>query len=406
MTATAPRDDAEALLRKCVHCGFCNATCPTYQLEGDELDGPRGRIYLIKRALSGHEIGVSTQLHLDRCLGCNGCETTCPSGVQYGRLLDIGRHLVEAKVPRRWTARLLRWAIPRVFTRRWLFGAVMWLGRLARPLLPRALRHKLPPARPAGRLPEAARPRQMLLLDGCVQPAMLPSIDAATARVLDRLGVELVHARDAGCCGAIRHHLAESEGALADMRRNVDAWSPYLEQGVEAIVITAAGCSAVVRDYGHLLRHDPAYAERARRISERARDLAELLPSFGKELAALAAPLAEGAPRPRVAYHPPCTLQHGMKVRGGVEALLAALGAEVLLPAESQLCCGSAGTYSLLQPELAYPLRDKKLAQLLATTPEIIVSGNIGCIAHLQSGTAAPVWHWIEWVDQRLSGRS
>jgi glycolate oxidase iron-sulfur subunit len=404
LRGTPRGEEADALLGKCVHCGFCNATCPTYQLEGDELDGPRGRIYLIKRALEGHEVGASTQLHLDRCLACSGCETTCPSGVEYGRLLEIGRGVVAERVPRSIAQRLVRWAIPQVFTRRWLFGAALWLARLLAPLLPRALRSKLPRRRPAGRLPSATRARKMLLLEGCVQPAMFPSIDAAAARVLDRLGVELVRAKGAGCCGAIRHHIGDAEGGLVDMRRNIDAWWPHLEAGVETIVITAAGCSAVVRDYGHLLRHDPAYADKARRISERTRDISEFASDLTRDLAALAGPPPESAARPRVAYHPPCTLQHTQKVRGHVEALLAGLGAEVKLPAESHLCCGSAGTYSMLQPELALPLRDRKLESLLATEPSVILSANVGCIAHLQSGTHAPVLHWIEWVDQRIAG--
>ncbi|NMM26556.1 MAG: glycolate oxidase subunit GlcF [Glaciimonas sp.] len=393
--------EADAILRACVHCGFCTATCPTFQLLGDELDGPRGRIYLMKQVLEGKQASAKTQLHLDRCLTCRSCETTCPSGVQYGRLIDIGRKIVDDQVPRPLSQRLLRTVLKEVLPRRWLFTPALKVGQLLRPLLPKALQDKVPQQtqqQPAGLWPTAVHARKMLLLDGCVQPAMSPNINAATARVFDALGVQLVVAPKAGCCGAIRFHLNDQAGGLDDMRRNIDAWWPLVEAGAEAIVMTASGCGVTVKDYGHLLAADPAYAEKAKRISALTRDVSEILPDFE---AALLQKL-DGKINKRVAYHPPCTLQHGQQIRGKVEAVLRAAGVDVTLCADSHLCCGSAGTYSVLQPALSYQLRDNKLANLQASAPELIVSGNIGCIAHLQSGTATPVRHWIELIDSAL----
>jgi glycolate oxidase iron-sulfur subunit len=396
--------EADRILRTCVHCGFCTATCPTYQLLGDELDGPRGRIYLMKQVLEGAPVTAKTQLHLDRCLTCRNCESTCPSGVQYGRLVDIGRQVVEERVERPLSERVVRMLLKEGLTSP-LFTPALKLGQLVRPLLPKVLRNKVPAARHAGSWPTRSHARKVVLLEGCVQPAMTPNINPATARVLDALGIETVRAARAGCCGAIRHHLNDHDGGLADARRNIDAWWPHLSganaAGAEAIVMNASGCGAMVKDYGHLLRHDAAYASKAARISALTMDLAEFLPPAAD---ALRTALRETTPQ-RVVFHPPCTLQHGQKVRGAVEALLAALGAEVLPFGESHLCCGSAGTYSVLQPELAYPLRDRKLAHLLTPRPELILSANVGCITHLQSGTEVPVEHWIEWVDRRLHPR-
>jgi len=398
---TRDGDEADAILRKCVHCGFCTATCPTYQLLGDELDGPRGRIYLIKQVLEGRPATGKTQEHLDRCLTCRNCETTCPSGVQYGRLADIGRKVVEQQVQRPLAQRVLRTVLKETLPRKWVFTPAMKAGQLVRPLLPEALRNKVPQPRPAGAWPTTRHGRKMLLLDGCVQPAMAPNINAATARVFDGLGVQLVVAPQAGCCGAIRFHLNDQEAALDDMRRNIDAWWPYIEAGVEAIVMTASGCGVTVKEYGHLLADDPAYADKAKRVSELTRDLSEVLPAFETELQKKLAGRAGG----RVAWHPPCTLQHGQQIRGKVEQLLRAVGVDVQLCADSHLCCGSAGTYSVLQPELAYRLRDDKLAKLEATGADTIVSANIGCLTHLQSGTATPVMHWIELVDSALAAQ-
>ena len=396
--------EAEAILRRCVHCGFCTATCPTYQLLGDELDSPRGRIYLIKDVLEGGPATPSTRLHLDRCLTCRNCETTCPSGVQYGRLVDIGRKVVEERAtePRPLAERLKRTALREGLTRRWLFDPAMKIGKAVRPMLPAALATKVPPADAAheGRAAFVPRshPRRMLMLAGCVQPAMAPSINDATIRVLDAVGVETIVARKAGCCGALRHHLTDQDGALAEVKRNIDAWWPHVEAGAECIVMNASGCGAMVKEYGHLLRDDPVYAVRAERIAALTLDLSEVLVPFKDFLVTK----LQRPSRRRVAWHPPCTLQHGQQIRGTVEALLTAAGVDVKLCAESHLCCGSAGTYSVLQPELSQALRDRKLAHLAATEPEAIVSANIGCITHMQSGTETPVMHWIELIADAL----
>jgi glycolate oxidase iron-sulfur subunit len=404
---TREGQEAEAILRKCVHCGFCTATCPTYQLLGDELDGPRGRIYLMKQVLEGAPVTRSTQLHLDRCLTCRNCESTCPSGVQYGHLVDIGRKIVEERVERPKGEKTLRWLLKEGLTSP-LFGPAMKLGQAVRPLLPASLKNKVPAkggAR-AQQWPTREHPRKVLMLLGCVQPAMMPNINSATARVLDAAGIQTLVADEAGCCGAIRTHLNDIDGGLRDMRRNIDAWWPLVEGltsvgKVEAIVMNASGCGVTVKDYGHALAHDADYAERAARVSALTRDLSELLPEL---VPLLKAKLREPAQR-RLAFHPPCTLQHGQQLRGGVETHLDALGFEVQLAAsESHLCCGSAGTYSVLQPELAYQLRDRKLAQLQPLQAQAIVSANIGCIQHLQSGTATPVRHWVEVLDEALAG--
>jgi glycolate oxidase iron-sulfur subunit len=393
---TAEGQEADAILRSCVHCGFCTATCPTYQLLGDELDGPRGRIYLIKQVLEGKAATEKTQMHLDRCLTCRNCESTCPSGVQYGRLVDIGRGIVEKQVKRPLAQQLVRTALKEILPRKSVFNPAMKMGQLVRPLLPGVLKNKVPQARPAGVWPSRSHARKMLLLDGCVQPAMSPNINVATARVLDALEVQLIIAPKAGCCGAIRHHLNDQDGALDDMRRNIDAWWPYIEAGAEAIVMTASGCGVTVKEYGHLLAHDTAYAARAARISELTKDLSEIMPAFEQQL------VAKVKVKKRVAYHPPCTLQHGQQIRGKVEGVLRAVGVDVTLCADSHLCCGSAGTYSVLQPELSYQLRDNKLKNLEATQADEIVSANIGCLMHLQSGTDTPVRHWVELIDQSL----
>ena len=404
-------EQAEAILRSCVHCGFCTATCPTYQLLGDELDGPRGRIYLIKQVLEGEPATAKTQLHLDRCLTCRNCETTCPSGVQYARLLDIGRKVVDRQVRRPLRQRVLRAALAETLPRRWIFTPAMRAGQALRPLLPAALRQKVAPAAPAAHAdawPTRAHARRMLVLDGCVQPAMAPQINAAAARVFDQLGVQLVVAPKAGCCGALRHHLDEQEAALDDARRNIDAWWPYIEgahdgapdasRPVEAILMTASGCGVMVKDYGHLLAHDPAYADKAARVAALTLDLSEALARFEPELRAR----LEGSTGPRVAYHPPCTLQHGQQIRGNAERLLALAGIDVQLCRDSHLCCGSAGTYSVLHPDMANALRERKVANLEATGAQAIASANIGCLSHLQGGTALPVRHWIEFIDDRL----
>jgi glycolate oxidase iron-sulfur subunit len=398
---------AQDILRKCVHCGFCNATCPTYQLLGDELDGPRGRIYLIKQVLEGAEVTRSTQQHLDRCLTCLNCQTTCPSGVEYGHLVEIGRKIVDARVERPAREGLLRWLLREGMTSV-LFAPAMRVGRALRPLLPAILKSKVPaPAqevatpRAAARADESAVPRRkVLMLAGCVQPSMMPNIDAAAARVLDQAGIDIVHAAGAGCCGALRTHLSDHDGGLADMRRNVDAWTPLVAAGgVHAILTSASACSLQIKEYAHALAGDPRYAAKAARISGLARDLSELLP----ELVPALRDRVSAARAGRLAFHPPCTLQHGQRLVGTVETHLRALGFDVSIAAvESHFCCGSAGTYSILQPQLATRLRDRKLTQLSGLSPECIISANMGCIQHLQSGTPIPVKHWIEIVDAAL----
>lgn len=397
---TALGQTAEAILRKCVHCGFCTATCPTYQLLGDELDGPRGRIYLIKQVLEGTPPTRKTQQHLDRCLTCRSCESTCPSGVQYGHLIDIGRALVEQAVERPLGERLLRSALRSGLSSP-LFGPAMRLGQAVRPLLARTLQAKVPERRASGDWPAARHPRRVILLAGCVQPSMSPNINTATARVFDAAGLSCAVAAQAGCCGAVKLHLADEAGALAQMRANIDAWTPLLDAGAEGLVINASGCGATVQDYAHLLRDDPTYAARAQRISAATRDLSEWLPELAPRLKPLLQPS-----RARIVWHPPCSLQHGMQVRGLVERWLPELGFDLRPNAcEAHLCCGSAGTYSVLQPALASTLRTRKLAHLHASQPggaELIASANIGCITHLQAATDTPVRHWIELLDAAL----
>jgi glycolate oxidase iron-sulfur subunit len=410
--------EADAILRRCVHCGFCTATCPTYQLLGDELDGPRGRIYLIKQVLEGESVTQSTQLHLDRCLTCRACETTCPSGVEYGRLADIGRAVVADRVQRpfaeRAKRRLLAFALPRTGLFRLGLAVGMTLRRIARPLLPQALADKLPRSVPAaGAWPAPRHARRMLVLAGCVQPALAPDTNAAAARVLDRIGISLITAPAAGCCGAVRFHLDFQSDGLDDMRRLIDAWWPQVASGeIEAIVMTASGCGATVKEYGRHLAHDPAYADKAARISAITRDLSEVLAAEQAALSALlrqqAGKHVEGqgsAPAPaaeRVAFHPPCTLQHGQKLRGIIEALLRDAGLQLTPVPDAHLCCGSAGTYSILQPELSSQLRSNKLAALQSGEPQRILTANIGCQSHLAGASGVPVEHWITVVDERL----
>ena len=392
--------EADAILRKCVHCGFCLATCPTYGLLGDELDSPRGRIYLMKQVLEGAPVTERTQTHLDRCLTCRACETTCPSGVQYGRLVDIGREVIEAKVGRGPLETLRRGLLRRALLSPSLFGAMLGLGRAFRALLPGALARKVPEKRDAGTWPSAQRPRRMLVLQGCVQRSIAPSINAATARVLDRLGIALVAAPESGCCGAVSHHLDAHEEALGYVRANIDAWWPHVEAGAEALVITASGCGTMVADYGHLLRNDPAYAERAARISALAKDVSEVVAA---EKSALANAFAGRKQRgEKLAFHSPCSLQHGLKIRGLVEDILRDAGFTLTAVPDAHLCCGSAGTYSVLQPVLSQQLLRNKVAALESGGPEVIATANIGCMTHIASGSSRPVRHWIEILDARL----
>jgi glycolate oxidase iron-sulfur subunit len=387
--------EAESILRKCVHCGFCTATCPSYQVLGDDLDSPRGRIYLMKRALEGAPVTAKTRLHLDRCLTCRACETTCPSGVRYGRLVDIGRAVVEERTRRDPLDRLRRAMLAFALPRRRLFGALAALGRAARPALPRALKEKLPSRRRAPEWPATRHARKMLALAGCVQASLAPSINAAAARVLDRVGVSLIEAPSAGCCGALRFHLNYQEQGREDMRALIDAWWPFIERGeIEAIVMTASGCGVTVKDYAHLLAQDPHYREKATRVAALTKDLSEVIP-----LEAIPRAIASG----RVAFQSPCTLQHGQQVRGNIEARLARAGFEVAAVRDAHLCCGSAGTYALLHPAIAGELRSRKLATLQESAPDSIATANIGCMSHLEGAARVPVRHWIELLDEALA---
>lgn len=380
---------ADKVLRSCVHCGFCNATCPTYQLLGDELDGPRGRIYQIKQVLEGESATATLQTHLDRCLTCRACETTCPSGVEYHKLLDIGRELVERTVPRPPAQRLFRqlllFTLSETRRARLLFGAARWL----RPLLPGGLRRKIPTAKPLDYQPSSGGSRHMLLLDGCVQPAAMPQINDAARLLFDKLGIALETVKQAGCCGALHHHLGDSHQGLDKARANIDAWWPSIERGAEAIVITASGCAPMVKSYGELLAGDKDYAARAARVSAMARDVGELL--SGEELAAI-----KPTNTRRIAFHSPCSLQHGQKLNGVVESLLIRLGFTLVPVRDAHLCCGSAGTYSLLQPTLAGQLRAQKLEALQEKRPELIATANMGCLMHLQAESHIAVKHWLE----------
>ena len=381
--------EADAILRKCVHCGFCTATCPTYQLLGDELDGPRGRIYLIKQALEGGPVGSSTRRHLDRCLTCRSCETTCPSGVRYGRLVDIGRAVVDERVPRPWRERAARRALVALFGHRKRLSPLLALGRALRPVLPRALRRRVPPPRPPRAWPPRRHAKTMLCLEGCVQSALAPGIDAAAARVLDRQGISLLRAPGAGCCGALAYHLGARESGLRRMRANIDAWWPGIEAGARAVLATSSACADMIKDYGERLAGEPAYAAKAARVSAMARDASEVVAAAG----------ARGTRRGRIVFHSPCTLQHGQQIRGRVEALLEAAGFELAPVAGAHLCCGSAGTYSILQRGLSARLLADKVAALQASDPVLIATANIGCLVHLESAAERPVLHWLELLD-------
>ncbi|HWD34073.1 MAG TPA: glycolate oxidase subunit GlcF [Pseudomonas sp.] len=393
----ARAEEAESILRTCVHCGFCNATCPTYQLLGDELDGPRGRIYLIKQVLEGHPATAKTQLHLDRCLSCRNCETTCPSGVDYHNLLDIGRAVVDQAVPRPPLQRALRSGLRQLAARPATFSHLVQLGRSVDAVLPAALKAKLPRSAPgASPRPPVRHARRVLLLEGCVQPGLSPNTNAAAARVLDHLGISVVPAPEAGCCGAVDYHLDAQQPGLERARRLIDAWWPAIESGAEAIVQTASGCGAFIKDYSKLLHHDRDYALKARRVSELARDLVQVIDAEPVERLVCHSDQL-------LAFHCPCTLQHALKLGGAVESVLKRLGFTLSAVADGHLCCGSAGTYSLTQPALARQLRDNRLDALERGHPDLIVSANIGCQAHLDGAGRTPVRHWIEVVDEALA---
>ena len=393
-------EDAESILRSCVHCGFCTATCPTYQLLGDELDGPRGRIYLIKQVLEGNELSSRTQSHLDRCLTCRSCETTCPSGVRYGRLVEIGREIVDQQVPRNFLQRSVRKLLRMIVPYPQRFAVVYKTGLLFRPLLPASMKRKLPRPQPLDNAQlmanDMARARKMLVLQGCVQSVVTPQTNQAAARILQKLDIELITAPKAGCCGAVSHHLSAPEEGLDFMRRNIDAWWPHIEQGAEAIVVTASGCGAVVKDYAELLKHDTQYAGKAKRVSELAKDISEIL--HQENLATVTTKQSAS----KVAFHSPCTLQHGQKITGVVEQILQNAGFTLTHVEDSHLCCGSAGTYSILQPKLSQQLLNNKLSVLQSEQPDLIATANIGCQMHMASKAQVPVKHWLELIDENL----
>ena len=398
LAGTARGREAQELLRNCVHCGFCLTACPTYRVTGNELDSPRGRIYLIKQLVEGAPVTATTREHLDRCLTCRACERACPSGVEYGRLIDLGRELVEERAPRTLSQRSLRHALVAVLSRPRLFTALLRAGRAARALLPATLQARIPP-RSAGDLatPPGRHARRVVLLEGCVQPGLAPGINAAAARVLDRLGIAVEHIADEQCCGALGHHLGHTERALGQARRNVDACCAALDAGAEAIVSAASACGLMVKDYGRLLANDPAYAARAQRVSDATRDICEVLTPADLERAGL-----RPGKGPRVAWQAPCTLQHGQRLVGRVEQLLVAAGCTLEPTREGTLCCGSAGTYSILQPALSRELRRRKISALTGGTPELVATGNIGCLEHLRPVSKVPVQHWIEVVADAL----
>ncbi len=396
---TPEGQEADRILRSCVHCGFCTATCPTYRLLGDELDSPRGRIYLIKGLLEGKEVTATTQLHLDRCLTCRACETFCPSGVEYGHLLDIGRQEAARKIPRSSLQHLLRRMLAFVMTSRQLFTILLRCGRWVSPFMPERLKRMVPP-RP-GHTPaqSKAHARRVILFRGCVQPALAPQTNAATIRVLDRLGIQAIEVESESCCGALDHHLSATEAALKFMKANIDSWWPLIEQGVEAIVTTASGCGVMVEDYGYLLREDEVYKGKAARVSALARDISEIVASESPaRLKEFIKPSAL-----KVAFQNPCTLQHGQKLKSGTQELLQQLGYSLCPVSDGHLCCGSAGTYSLLQPGLSRQLRSDKMRNLMSGTPDIIVTANIGCQLHLQQVSPVPVKHWIELLDEAMT---
>ena len=390
---TPEGQEAESILRACVHCGFCTATCPTYQELNDERDGPRGRIYLMKMFLEGEEVTEKSREHLDRCLTSRSCETTCPSGVKYGRLVDISRGLMEQEMPRPPKERWIRWSLARVLPNRRLFGFLLRMGQLFRPVLPSVLRTKVPPRKKGSPWPAASHDRIVLTLAGCVQPSATPNTNAAAARVLYKLGVTMVEAPEAGCCGAVNHHLSEHDQALNAMRRNIDAWWPAIEAGAEAIIMTASGCGAMVQEYGHLLKDDPMYAAKAQKVSDMTIDLGAFL--LKQDLEKLKVPQGAG----KVAFHCPCTLQHAMQQNGVVDQVLRKAGIDLAETKEKHLCCGSAGTYSILQPKLSQRLLNNKLKALTVDNPDRIVTANIGCQMHLETKAQVPVQHWIELLD-------
>jgi glycolate oxidase iron-sulfur subunit len=400
---SAQIEEAKEIIGNCVHCGFCTATCPTYQELNDERDGPRGRIYLIKQFLETGTITEKSRVHLDRCLACRSCETTCPSGVKYGRLIDIGREMSEQVLPRSRLDKIKRWSLARVLPKSYLFSPLLFWGQKLRVFMPDPLKNKIPKKRVASPWPAASHSRVMLALAGCAQSSAAPNTNAATARVLDALGITLVEVPKAGCCGAVNYHLSEHEKGLQAMRSNIDAWWPAIEGGAESIVMTASGCGAMVQEYGSLFKDDVHYAIKAAKVSELAIDISQIM--LNEDLTQLSIKVAQSEGAEKVAFHCPCTLQHAMGQSGSVEKVLTEIGISLTKTKDKHLCCGSAGTYSLLQPQLSKKLLANKINALTIENPNRIVTANIGCQLHLDSAAKVPVDHWIELVDEKLVGK-
>ncbi len=380
--------ELKSILQACVHCGFCNAVCPTYQIQGDELDGPRGRIYLLKKMLEGENVSRQTQQHLDRCLSCLACETICPSGVKYGRLKDISQPILEQKVSRPVLQKLVRYLINQMLPYQNRFLWLMTLARLVKPVLPASLQQKIPDKQAIGNWPDPVHNRKMIILTGCVQPTLAPEIDLATAKVLDKCSISLLKIDSASCCGALSYHLSDHQRALDFARINIDACWPHIEQGIEAIVSTASGCGVMFKDYGRILRNDPNYAEKAAKFSELVRDISEIIVDENLSI-------FSKSNRPEIAFQASCTLQHGLKITGTVETILERVGYRLVNVADQHLCCGSAGVYSILQPQLSSQLLENKLEALQRHSPEIIATANIGCLMHLQAKSQISVVHWV-----------
>jgi glycolate oxidase iron-sulfur subunit len=402
--STAVGNEAEKILRSCVHCGFCNATCPTYRILGDELDGPRGRIYLIKGLLEGKEVSEKSQLHLDRCLTCLACETSCPSGVEYGRLAEIGRQEINKKLKRTFSERSYRYLIRQILPYPKRFSLLLMIGQSIRFLLPNKFRRMIPVKTtnkdPIRKIESSTSvlTRKMILFSGCVQPSLSPATNCASTRLLNKLGIETINSRDEKCCGAINHHMAVDDTGHAFIKNNIDAWWPHIEQGVEAIVISASGCGTMIKDYGYLLRNDPVYKDKAHKVATMAKDVGEIIAA--EDVAKLRKIIKVSSKK--IAFQNPCSLQHGQKMQNNTEDLLKNIGYDICSVEDANQCCGSAGTYSLLQTELSEKLRRKKLNSLEAVKPDVILTANIGCQLHLQQATDITVRHWIEILEEDL----